>query len=132
MMRGVAIVALVGGVFLCTMQMARAATSPMTNTVPATAKATTNQMSPVEKKTVHMAPDTVLVSVNGETITRAQLDRHVGMMVVLLKNKRKSITPDMVEKFKKKNLKILSDELFQRAVVRTCLSHSNITVTATA
>ena len=76
--------------------------------------------------------DIVLVRVNGVNITRSQLDRHVDMMVALLKNKRKNTPPDVIAKFKRKNLKPLSDEIYQRTVLRTCLAASNVTITAQA
>ena len=76
--------------------------------------------------------DQVLVRVNGVDITRRQLDRYVDMMVALLKNKRKSTPPELIAKFKKKNLRTLSNELFQRTVIRTCLANSNVTVIAAA
>ena len=76
--------------------------------------------------------DQVLVRVNGVDITRRQLDRHVDMMVALLKNRRKNTPPELVVRFKKKNLRALSNELFQRTVIKTCLANSNVTVTADA
>ena len=76
--------------------------------------------------------DVVLVRVNGVEITRGQLDRHVDMMVALLKNKRKSTPPEVIAKFRRKNLKPLSDEIYQRTVLRTCLASSNVTITAQA
>lgn len=76
--------------------------------------------------------DDVLVRVNGVEITRGQLDRHVDMMVELLKNRRKTFTPQEIARFKRKNLKPLSDELFMRTVIDTCLAKSNITVLAEA
>jgi len=91
--------------------------------------------APVEKKaaTLALSPTNVLVRVNGVDITYGQLERHINMMVALLQNKRKQpLSPDMVAKFKKKNRKPLSDELYQRAVFSTCLAKSNVTVTAQA
>lgn len=90
--------------------------------------------APVEKKTttpLALSPTNVLVRVNGVDITYGQLERHINMMVALLQNKRKQpLSSDMVAKFKKKNRKPLSDEIYQRAVFSTCLANSNITVTA--
>lgn len=88
-----------------------------------------------EKKPVvqKVSPTNILVRVNGTDITYGQLERHIDMMVALLQNKRKRpLPPDMVAKFKKKNRKPLSDELYQRAVFSTCLAKSNVTVTAQA
>ena len=76
--------------------------------------------------------DFVLVRVNGVDITRSQLDRHVDMMVALLKNRRKNTPPDVIAKFRRKNRKPLSDEIYQRTVIRTCLAASNVTITAQA
>jgi hypothetical protein len=84
------------------------------------------------RKTGKLSPTHVLVRVNGEEITWGQLNRHVDMMAELLKNKRKSITPQELARFKRKNIKPLSDELFRRAVIGTCLANSNITVLADA
>lgn len=78
------------------------------------------------------SPDQILVRINGVDITRGQLDRHVDMMVELLKNKRKTFTPQDIARFKRKNLKPLSDELFMRTVISTCLASSNITASAEA
>lgn len=79
------------------------------------------------------SPKQILVRVNGVDITRGELDRYIDMMAALLQNKRKTpLPPDMLAKFKKKNRKPLSDELYQRTLFRTCLMNSNITATAQA
>ena len=80
-------------------------------------------------KTVNQAKNPI-VTVNGITITRGDVDRYVEMMAQLLKHKRRSTTPKVLENFKKKNLKPLSDELYQRTLIASCLAKSNIVVSA--
>ena len=82
------------------------------------------------KAPVQTSKSQVLVKVNGVEITRGDVDRYVDMMAELLKNKRKNTTPQVVASFKKKNLKPLSDELYQRTLIDTCLAKSNLVVSA--
>ena len=74
----------------------------------------------------------VLVRVNGTDITRAQLERYSDMMVAFLRNNRKNISAELVAKFKKRNLKPFSDNLYRRRVISTCLAHSNVVELAEA
>ena len=74
----------------------------------------------------------VLVHVNGTDITRAQLERYSDMMVAFLKNSKKNVSAELVAKFRKRNLKPFSDNLYRRRVISTCLAHSNIVELAEA
>ena len=72
----------------------------------------------------------ILVRVNGVNITRGQLNRYMDMMVVLLKNKRKTTPPELIAKFRRKKLVAFSNDIYRRTLFATCLAHSNIVVTA--
>lgn len=75
-------------------------------------------------------PETILARVNGVDITWRSLSRYTDMMVALLKNRRKNHTPEDIQRFKKKFTPRFSSDLLQRTLLTTCLSASNIVVTA--
>ena len=77
-------------------------------------------------------PPEILVHVNGVDITRSQLERYLDMMVVFLKNNKKNVSAEQIVKFKKRNLRSFSNNLYHRTVISTCLSHSNIVELAEA
>lgn len=87
----------------------------------------------VKKPTAGKAlPTNVLVHVNGVDITRSQLERYSDMMVMFLKNNRKNVTAEQIAKFKKRNLRPFSNNLYHRTVISTCLAHSNVVELAEA
>ena len=88
--------------------------------------------APVRSHPAKDPSSTILARVNGVDITRAQLDRKLDMMIALLKNKKKSMTPEQIAKFKKKNLRPLSNALLYQKVLETGLASSNITANAVA
>lgn len=74
----------------------------------------------------------VIVRVNGVDITRRMVDRQVDMMVTLLGNRRRSLSPQAAARFKTNNLKPISDELFRRMIISTVLASSNVVASAEA
>lgn len=86
--------------------------------------------APPKPKPVEHSPDEVIVRVNGSEITWGNLNRYVDMMAALLKNKSPKISADKIAKFKKKNFKRFSDELFCKTVLVTGLADSNVVISA--
>lgn len=74
----------------------------------------------------------VLVRVNGVDITRGMVVRYADFMAALLRNKSPKITDDKLAKFKAKNFKRFSDSIYLKTILSTCLSSSNIVVSAEA
>jgi len=77
-------------------------------------------------------PDMVIVSVNGAEITRRMVERQADMMVALLRNRRRVLSPEMAARFRSNNLKPISDELFRRTIISTVLAGSNVVASAAA
>lgn len=85
---------------------------------------------PPRKPKKQLAPDAVVVRVNGFDITMDMIDRHTELMATLVKNRSKKIDPEKLKAFRTKNRKRFSDELFIRVLLDTCLAPSNIVVSA--
>ena len=87
--------------------------------------------APAKKRPAKRNPNQILVQVNGVNITWRQLERHLDMMLAVMRN-RKGLAKDKIAQFRKKNIKPVSDTLLQRTVMDTCLKASNVVVTAGA
>ena len=85
---------------------------------------------PPAKPKKKLPPNFVVVRVNGVDITISMINRQVDLMVTLLRNKSKKITAQKLKAFRANITKRVSDELYMRTIIDTCLAASNITVSA--
>ncbi len=132
-------VALTCGIACCGQAAVAPVQTKSASPQPAQAPAKPRKLLPLEQKLPPLPPKpkkapltatNLIVRVNGVDITYGAITRQVDMMAVLLKNKVPTISADKVKRFKERNIKRFSDDLFRKTIFSTCLAHSNIVATA--